>query len=156
MLEDTVARFSVGLQRFQSGDHQGAVSAFSEAIAVNPQFEPAYRMRSEAYVMLGFAEQAESDLETVISITDSRLKEARSSLKKIRKRSTPRSVVESASPEDEPQSTVEYGSEEEPAQGQGIPLDLSFLMRSPIILGTAVVSMVLILGALGLIIIGGN
>ena len=79
-IEDAAGKFTRGFQELQAGNHEQAVEAFSEAIAAFPQFEPAFRLRSEAYRALGLDQAANADLEQVISITRARLQEAERSL----------------------------------------------------------------------------
>lgn len=80
MIEDAAVKLSQGMARLQAQDYQGAAAAFSDAIAVYPQFEPAFRLRSEAYKQLGQQPAAIADLEAVVSITRARLQEAEQSL----------------------------------------------------------------------------
>ena len=55
-----------GLRLVRTGDYEGAVAAFSEAIADNPNSsEEAYRSRAEAYRKLGREREADADLEKV-------------------------------------------------------------------------------------------
>ena len=51
-----------GVRRFNSKDYEGAVEAFSAAIAIDPHFEAAYRCRAEALRRLGRRDEAIRDL----------------------------------------------------------------------------------------------
>lgn len=140
MIEDAVGKFSRGFQELQAENYEQAAAAFSEAIAAFPQFEPAYRLRSEAYRSLGLDEAANADLEQVISITRARLQEAEQSLGGL----APQQVNSKPS-----------------AASTGFPQTIvvalaSVASQSPLILWTVVGSAVLMLGALAFIILAGG
>ena len=78
--EDAAAHFSHGLRYLQAERHEEAVKAFTEAIGMYPQFEGAYRYRAEAFRSLGRVPEANKDLDTVVSISRSRIQEAEQSL----------------------------------------------------------------------------
>ena len=63
------AKNEEGMHLHRERDYEGAVSAFSEAIALYPGFVGAYRSRAEAYRKLGREEEAEADLDVVASRT---------------------------------------------------------------------------------------
>ena len=140
MIEDTVGKFSQGLQQLQAENYEQAAEAFTESIAAFPQFEPAYRLRSEAYRSLGLKQAANEDLEEVISITRARLQEAEQSLGgQSRQRANSKS----------------------PGASIGFPQTIvaalaSVASQSPLILWTVVGSVVLIIAALVFLMLAGG
>jgi tetratricopeptide (TPR) repeat protein len=149
MMQEAAAKFSQGMERLQAKDYEGAAAAFGEAIAVFPQFEPAYRLRSEAYRVLGLEGEARADLEAVISITRTRLQEAEQSLKGRPQPTTraPASTAQSAS--GGPAATTAASSAR-----RVIAAQKSGLFDSPIILWTGVLTLVSLVAAVGLWIVG--
>jgi tetratricopeptide (TPR) repeat protein len=141
MIEDAVSKFSEGMRQLQAKDYEQAVEAFTSAINTFPQFEPAFRLRAEAYRSLGRDQAADADLNSVISITRARLQEAEQSLggpngQRVR-------AAGPASPAAPPPVPSRFAK---PKPG---------LLQSPIILGTGVVTGVLLVGAVVLMFIGG-
>jgi tetratricopeptide (TPR) repeat protein len=60
--DPAVAENDEGVRLLGSRDYEGAVAAFSKAIDLNPDFETAYRNRSQALRKLGRMAEAKSDL----------------------------------------------------------------------------------------------
>ena len=58
-----VAKNDEGVRLLDSGDYEGAVAAFTEAIDLNPDFKTAYRNRSQALRKLGRMAEANSDFD---------------------------------------------------------------------------------------------
>ena len=52
-----------GARLLAARDYEGAITAFTEAIELEPSSFGAYRTRAEAYERLGSEEEAEADLE---------------------------------------------------------------------------------------------
>ena len=65
------AKNNEGLRYLNAREYQAAVSAFTEAIDLQPGFVGAYRSRASAYQGLGMEEQARLDLEKFASIAES-------------------------------------------------------------------------------------
>ena len=141
MMEQAAAKFSQGMERLQARDFEGAAAAFGEAIAVFPQFEPAYRLRAEAYRLLGRDQESRADLEAVVSITRTRLQEAEQSLKGHPQAASraPAPVVPSA-PAPPVASTARLA----------IAAQSSGLLDSPIVLWTGILTLVSLVAAVGL------
>ena len=152
MMEQAAAKFSDGMRQFQSKDYEAAATAFSEAIAVFPQFEPAYRLRAEAYRALGREQEASADLEAVIRITSDRLQEA--------ERSLGRPSTTQPAPRPEMPSRVQIAPATAPSAAAAAVRRArpkpTILGMSPIILITLVITVVGVLGALVLIILAGG
>ena len=73
---DAAAEFYEGVQRLERGAYEEAVASFSEAIRISPEFEPPYRFRALAYRALDRVADANTDLDSVMSITRAWLEEA--------------------------------------------------------------------------------
>ena len=75
-IEDVDAVFHEGVRRLKGEDYEGAIAAFDEAIARSPDLEVAYRHRAQANLLLGRVQEANADLDSVLSITGVTLPEA--------------------------------------------------------------------------------
>ena len=64
------AKNSEGLRLEQTGDYEGAVQAFTEALTLNPESAAAHRNRAEALRRLGREAEAQVDLEKVKAKAD--------------------------------------------------------------------------------------
>ena len=150
MIQDAAAKFTNGVQQLQAGNLEGAVAAFSEAIMAFPQFEPAFRMRAEAYRSLGQAQAANADLQAVITITRARLQEAERSLTG----SSPAAQAE------QPQTSGSaVGGVASGLAGVLAPVAAVFGVlgaQSPIILWTIIGTVVLVMAALVLLVVAGG
>ena len=69
---DAIAKNDEGARLFMAGDLEGAISAFSLAIELNPDLEHTYRRRAQALRRLARMEEAEADLEKAESIASAR------------------------------------------------------------------------------------
>jgi tetratricopeptide (TPR) repeat protein len=98
MIEAAAAKLSQGIARLQAQYYEGAVAAFSDTIAANPQFEPAYRLRSEVYKQLGQGPAAVADLEAVLTITRARLDEAQQSLSSFKSANGSKPLLDGSKP----------------------------------------------------------
>ena len=145
MMEQAAAKFSQGMERLQAKDFEGAAAAFGEAIAVFPQFEPAYRLRAEAYRFLGRDQEARADLEAVVSITRTRLQEAEQSLK-----GRPQAATRAPAQTAQPAPAAPVATTVTPAARLAIAAQSSGLLDSPIILWAGVLTLVSLVAAVGL------
>ena len=66
MMQDAVTKFQEGVQHMQVQDFQGAILSSTEAVTAFPQFEPAYRLRSEAYRFVGQEQASIADLQALL------------------------------------------------------------------------------------------
>jgi tetratricopeptide (TPR) repeat protein len=65
---EATARYQEGLQRYQEGDYEGAIAAFSQAIELAPDYAIAYNDRGVAFLMLGEYERAVADYGQAIAL----------------------------------------------------------------------------------------
>ena len=70
--KDAVAKNSEGLGLLTAGDYEGAIAAFGEAIALEPDWETVYRNRAEAHRRLGWKGPAAADAQRADSIRERR------------------------------------------------------------------------------------
>jgi len=68
--KDAVAKNDEGVRLLQAGDDEGAIAAFSEALAVDPNLTVAYRNRAAVYRRLGRLKEAKVDSEINASFLD--------------------------------------------------------------------------------------
>ena len=68
--KESVAKNSEGLRLEQSGDYEGAVQAFTQALIRNPESAAGYRNRAEVFRRLGREAEAQVDLEKAKAIAE--------------------------------------------------------------------------------------
>lgn len=156
------SKFTEGYQRLLAKDYREAVVAFGAAIDLFPLFETAYRFRAEAHRNLGQEPESRADLESVISISQTRRREAEKMLVggRARRPETPGPSPAAGNP---PVAGPVPASANPPvwsgertrapvrdeAQGRSI-------LQSPIVIVTGVASLVMLLAAVILIVFGGG
>jgi len=160
-IQDAAAKVAQGMQQLQAQSYEEAAAMFSAAIAAYPQFETAYRFRAEAYRNIGRTQEANADLESVIALTRARLQEAEQTLGRGGGRvSTPPPASMPASPQASPQVNPQASPLDiTTASGDSLMESITRLtgmVQSPVILWTGVASIVLILVAMAIMLIGGN
>lgn len=70
------SRYMVGVIHFTLGNDQQAISAFTQALQVNPEFYPALMQRGIVYRALGMKSEARADFEDALSmVKDSEMRE---------------------------------------------------------------------------------
>ena len=67
-LRDPLPKYRQGVAFLESANYESAITAFSDAIAVDPDFSTVYLNRARAYQSLEMAEAAEADIRTFGSI----------------------------------------------------------------------------------------